>query len=393
MATRILTIEDDPTIRANIVAYLADGGYELLEASDGMEGLEIFRESQPDLVVCDLRMPKLDGLDVLHQINQSSPETPVVIVSGAGMITDAIQALQRGAWDFITKPITDMQVLDTAIDKALERARLLAENRKYQRELESVNRKLNIALQQLKADQEAGRKVQTRLLPPDGLVLGGFTFRRKLYPSACLSGDFVDYFCIDRRHIGFYMADVSGHDTGSAFVTVIVKTLMTQLGNALQKDADNTILLPQRTLGRINEELCRLNLDKYITMFYGVIDTVENKMISSNGGQFPYPILFDGRIAQAISARSRPVGLFEDASFSATEIHLPEQFLILLISDGIFELTLDKSNKEQYAGLLAGIKSTARQLDEMTHDMGLETADHLTDDVTLLTINRQANVG
>lgn len=390
--TRILTIEDDPTIRANIVAYLADEGYELLEAPDGVEGLRMFRESRPNLVLCDLRMPKLDGLDVLQQITQSSPETPVVIVSGAGMIADAIQALQRGAWDFITKPINDMQVLDAAIDKALDRARLLAENREYQRKLERVNQKLNTALQQLQADQEAGRKLQSRLLPPDNRALSGFVFSRRLYPATSLSGDFVDYFPIDHRHVGFYMADVSGHDTGSALVTVIVKTLMLHLRDALGKDADNTILMPERTLGRVNKEICRLDLDKYITMFYGVIDAVENTMTTSNGGQFPFPVLFNGHTTQTIGARSRPVGLFEDARFFAMDLHLPEQFLILLISDGIFELMPDRSNKEQYKDVVANIKSSVGELDEITRAMGLESAGNLKDDVTILTIKRQADV-
>ena len=117
---RILTIEDDATVRMNIVAYLEDSGYQMIQAADGLEGLHQFKDQRPDLVLCDLRMPKLDGLDVLQEITQLSPDTPVIIVSGAGMISDAIQALKRGAWDYVTKPIPDMQVLEAAIIKALD---------------------------------------------------------------------------------------------------------------------------------------------------------------------------------------------------------------------------------------------------------------------------------
>ena len=387
--TRILTIEDDAIIRGNIVAYLEDNGYEMLEASDGQEGLELFLETRPDVVLCDLRMPKLDGLEVLQKIAQASPDTPVIIVSGAGMIADAIHAMQHGAWDFITKPIPDMQVLDAAVEKALDRARLLHENREYQRELERVNRELSNALQQLKADQEAGREVQAKLLPADNQDLSGFVFHRRLYPATYLSGDFVDYFSIDNRHIGFYMADVSGHDTGSAFVTVIVKTLMTQLRDALEKDQDETILAPARTLDRINEELYRQELDKYITIFYGVIDVEENRMRASNGGQFPYPILFDGRNAREVNARSRPVGLFESVQFPSKEVELPQNFQLLLVSDGIFELMPEKSNKEQYEDLLTRVANTAQPLEDIAAEIELNYRGQLADDVTLLAIHRQ----
>lgn len=384
---RILTIEDDPTIRANIVAYLEDSGYEMLEAEDGLRGLEQFRENQPDLVLCDLRMPKMDGLDVLREITQASSDTPVIVVSGAGMIGDAIQALKRGAWDYLTKPIPDMEILEVAVNKALERSRLVRENRAYQVELEQVNLELSDALDQLQANQQAGREVQTRLLPRDNQVLGGFVFRHRLYPAMHLSGDFVDYFSIDKDHIGFYMVDVSGHDTGSAFVTVIVKTLMSQMRDAL-KEGDETILIPNRTLQRLNDELFRQDLDKYITMFYAVMDVAGSRMIASNGGHYPHPFLYDGSRIQQISIKGRPVGLFDEVRFINDEIRLPANFLLLLMSDGIFELMPDRSNRACYEHLLANVNSTDMSLEELTKVIGLKDTSQLLDDVTMLAITR-----
>ncbi|MEN8178450.1 MAG: response regulator [Pseudomonadota bacterium] len=385
----ILTIEDDPTIRENIVAYLEDSGYEMLEAADGQQGLEQFHEKQPDLVLCDLRMPKLDGLDVLRELTQASPDTPVIIVSGAGMIGDAIQALKRGAWDYITKPIPDMRILEVAVNKALERSRLLKENRAYQVELEHLNRELNDALDQLKANQQTGQEVQTRLLPAEHKLLGDFVFRHRLYPAMHLSGDFVDYFSIDKEHVGFYMVDVSGHDTGSAFVTVIVKTLMSQMCDAL-KDGDETILIPNQTMLRLNDELYRQDLDKYITMFYGVLHLADNRLIVCNGGHYPHPFIYDGSQIQHLSTKGRPVGLFNDVQFINNEIQLPAEFLLLILSDGVFELMPDKTNKECYANLLSKVDSTEMSLDELIDVIGLDDTSRLLDDVALLAITRRS---
>ena len=386
---RILTIEDDATVRMNIVAYLEDSGYQMIQAADGLEGLHQFKDQRPDLVLCDLRMPKLDGLDVLQEITQLSPDTPVIIVSGAGMISDAIQALKRGAWDYVTKPIPDMQVLEAAIIKALDRARLILENRHYQHQLERVNRELREALDQLQADQEAGRSVQNKLLPRQHQDLAGFTFKHRLYPAMYLSGDFVDYFTIDNRYLGFYMVDVSGHDTGSAFLTVMVKTIMLQLVNAYEDGDDDIILSPSATLEKINAELNRQVLNKYITMFYGVIDTQENRILASNGGHYPYPILYDGQEARPIHCKSKPVGLFENIQFPAHDLPLPQNFLLLLLSDGIFELLPKKSNKECYNQLLTWVGNSTTIFDDITQGLGLGADTQLVDDVTMLAITRQ----
>ena len=388
----ILTIEDEPTVRRNIVAYLEDCGYDMLEAVDGQQGLELFREKQPDLVLCDLRMPKIDGLDVLQEITRLSEDTPVVIISGAGMIDDAIQALKRGAWDYLTKPISDMQVLEVAVNRALERLRLLKENRAYQLELEQLNRNLSEALWQLQANQQAGRELQARLLPAEHQVFGDLIFRHRLYPAMQLSGDFVDYFAINKDRIGFYMLDVSGHDAGSAFVTVIVKTLMSQMHDALE-EGDDTILVPDRTLQRLNDELFQQNLEKYITMFYGVVDAPTSRMYFSNGGHYPQPLLFGDSRVQILNAKGRPVGLFDDTNFINNEILLPRDFLLLLISDGMFELMPDKSNIECYEHLVSNVDTTDMSFEALTNVIGLQDATRLTDDLAMLAISRRDKNG
>jgi putative two-component system response regulator len=133
---RILVVEDDVLMRMSLVTFLQDNGYHVLQAKDGQEGLDVFRRQAPDLVLLDLRMPKLDGLDVLEAITKESPEIPVIIVSGAGSVNDAIKTLKLGAWDYITKPIVDLALLEHAINKSLERAELIQENRRYQNYLE-----------------------------------------------------------------------------------------------------------------------------------------------------------------------------------------------------------------------------------------------------------------
>ena len=129
----VLTVDDEAMIRETIAAFLEDRGFRVLQAANGREGLAVFAAERPDLVLVDLRMPEMDGLEVLQRLHELSPETPAIVVSGTGVIHDAMEAVRRGAWDYVTKPIQDMEVLRLAVDKALERARLRREVRRAER--------------------------------------------------------------------------------------------------------------------------------------------------------------------------------------------------------------------------------------------------------------------
>ncbi|HLF66859.1 MAG TPA: response regulator, partial [Gammaproteobacteria bacterium] len=120
----ILSIDDEPLVRESLVAFLEDSGYRVLEAENGEQGLEIIRAQTPDLVICDLHMPVMGGLEVLEQLRSLSIDIPFIVVSGAGVIGDAVQALQLGAWDYLVKPIADMATLEHAIFRSLERKQL-----------------------------------------------------------------------------------------------------------------------------------------------------------------------------------------------------------------------------------------------------------------------------
>jgi serine phosphatase RsbU (regulator of sigma subunit) len=388
MPARILTIEDEKTIRDGIVAYLEDSGYTMLVANDGPSGLDIFRHEHPDVVLCDLRLPGMDGLDVLSAITTESPQTPVIVVSGVSLLDYAVQALKRGAWDYVTKPIHDMAVLERAVRRVIDHAELLRQNREYHENLQKLNKELNQTLKQLQDDEEAGRRIQFQLLPQDNSSFGSYTFRRRLYPSMYLSGDFVDYFHIDDRHVGFYMADVSGHGAASAFVTVMLNTLVVQYRDALWQTGDDTILHPQQMLQRLNRDIYRQNLDKHLTMYYGVIDLGQNMLCYSNGGQFPYPLWYDGCEVSTLECRGLPLGLFEDAGFSVWEKELPEEFHLVMVSDGILELMSEHAMLKRYGNLLMRARGTDLDLDEMTVGLDVLADKHLPDDIAFLVISR-----
>jgi PAS domain S-box-containing protein len=156
----ILTIDDETSIRESFRFFLEDLGYQVFEAENGRVGLNVFEREAPDLVLVDLRMPEVDGLAVLARVTALSPNTPIIVVSGTGVISDVVEALHLGAWDYLLKPVEDFSVLQHAVDRTLERARLRRENRAYQ---ESLEARIALRTSELKAaNEELRREIQVR---------------------------------------------------------------------------------------------------------------------------------------------------------------------------------------------------------------------------------------
>jgi two-component system nitrogen regulation response regulator NtrX len=136
MKSRILVIDDEAEIRRSVRMILEYDGYDVLEASSGPEGVALAEKESPDLIFLDVKMPGMDGLEALQRIKAANDATPVVIISGHGTVTTAVEATKAGAFDFIEKPLASERVLVT-IRNALDQTRLVDENRTLRRAAES----------------------------------------------------------------------------------------------------------------------------------------------------------------------------------------------------------------------------------------------------------------
>ena len=133
----ILIIDDEKAIRKTLSEILSFEGYKLDEASDGEEGLKKFREKTYDLVLCDIKMPKIDGLEFLQKAGETNPDIPIVMISGHGNIETAVEAVKKGAYDFISKP-PDLNRLLITIRNAMERNSLVTETKTLKRKVSRV---------------------------------------------------------------------------------------------------------------------------------------------------------------------------------------------------------------------------------------------------------------
>ncbi|WP_263264923.1 two-component system response regulator RssB [Pseudomonas sp. RIT-PI-S] len=384
----LLIIDDDDVVRASLAAYLEDSGFLVLQASNGQRGLEVFEETRPDLIICDLRMPQIGGLEIIRQISERGAGVPVIVVSGAGVMSDAVEALRLGAADYLIKPLEDLAVLEHSVHRALDRSRLMRENQRYREKLEAANRELEASLHLLQEDQNAGRQVQMNMLPVNPWVTDGFRFEHQIIPSLYLSGDFVDCFRVDERRVAFYLADVSGHGASSAFVTVLLKFMTTRLMFESRRNGLMPEFRPSDVLSHINRGLINCKLGKHVTMVGGVINEETGRLTYSIGGHLPLPVFFTGDQAHYLQGRGLPVGLFDEASYTNHVVELPERFSLTLFSDGILDLLPGETLKDKEAALPEIVKAAGGSLDGLRQKFGLATLGEMPDDIAMLVLSR-----
>jgi len=130
----VLVIDDEPAHRLMVRVVLGDAGFRVLEADNGSSGLATLRSKPVDVVLLDMRMPGMSGLDVLQKMHEEAMTTPVIMLTAFGNVGSAVEAMKIGAWDYLTKP-TDNDELLAVVQKAAEHVRLTRENRDLKKQI------------------------------------------------------------------------------------------------------------------------------------------------------------------------------------------------------------------------------------------------------------------
>src|SRR5450432_869562 len=137
MAPTILIIDDERSIRKTLTEILTYEGYNIDEAADGEEGLKKFKDKNYDLVLCDIKMPKLDGIEFLEKAKEINADVPIIVISGHGNIETAVDAVKKGAFDYISKP-PDLNRMLITLRNAMDKNNLVAETKVLKRKVSKV---------------------------------------------------------------------------------------------------------------------------------------------------------------------------------------------------------------------------------------------------------------
>ena len=387
---KVLVIDRDPDRGRRLMRLVEGAGFTTQFAKDVASASPTLSDaSELDVILSDLDLDDANWGDTSRTLKEMNVFVPVIMFSDEASSDNMMVALRLGASDFFQRPVENPDALFQSMSRCVRQRQMSRELRESRRRLERVNRDLNSTVKVLEQDQQAGRQVQLRMLPTTPLVLGDYVFSHTVIPSLYLSGDFTDYFTVGSDCVVFFMADVSGHGSSSAFATVLLKNLFARKRSDFFRRDDATVLSPVRMLQLANKELLDLGADKFATMIVAVLDMQANRLTYSVAGHLPLPVLVSERGAEYLGGEGNAAGMMSDAVFSEQSIELPATFTLALFSDGILEILPPKNliDKEQF--FLDVFRCGDESPASLVTRLGLDSVDTAPDDIAALFLSKR----
>ena len=313
---KILVVDDEKGIRRELTALLREEGYSAEAAASGTEAMAIMSEQSFDIVVTDLMMPGIDGMELLRNIKGDYPNTIVVMITAHGSERIAVEAMRAGAYDYIPKPFLYPEEMLLVMARAVEHSRLREESELFQQHLEE--------------ELAEAQRIQQCLLPQqspsvDGLDIGIFSL-----PAEQVGGDYHDFIELPSGELGIVVGDVSGKGMPAAL-------LMASVQASLRAYAE-TSHSPKRTISQVNNLLYRYTEShKFVTLFYGVLNPQSGVLTYSNAGH-NYPLIFrDRKCVYELDSTGMPCGILANGQYDENRVEMKQGDIAIFYTDGITE--------------------------------------------------------
>lgn len=364
---RVLIVDDEPGV-LRAAERVLESRHSVAAASSPAEAIALAPSFRPDLVVCDIRMPGMDGFEVVEKIRAARPGVDVIFMTGSHTDPDAqlVRSIKDRAFYFIQKPF-DRQVLMTLVDRCLELRRL--------REAESMH------LRRIEQELAEAKIVQGSMLAPPSGEFAGISVRARTKACSELCGDFYDFAAVGPGRVAVLVADVCGHGVSAALLTASVKSAFQ---TSLSERFD-----PLTVIDRLADTMAAFTPDRFTTAFVALVDRSAGSLIYVNAGH-PAALLW-GRDAapRPLSSNGPWVGsAFPLKSWETARVELPAAARLLVITDGVtdargpegrfgMQRILDRVRRAQ--------RDDAGLVDHLDADLSYFTAGRpLTDDLTMV---------
>ena len=290
---KILVVDDEPDLEPLMLQrmrrQIRGGRYQFVFAGNGVEALQRLNEDASiDMVLSDINMPQMDGLTLLDQIPDVSPNIRAVIISAYGDMKNIRTAMNRGAFDFVTKPV-DFEDLQVTIDRTLRHLDEWREAVSSHDKLVALENELDIA-----------SKIQQSILPGQFPTPPGFQVFANMEPARNVGGDFYDVIRLENGRMGLAIADVSGKGVPAALFMMSSRTLLkgTAIGGAD----------PAEVLTQVNDLLCEQNeAAMFVTVLYAVYDPERGEFTYACGGHDP-PLVVHADGSSTSASADRRIG-------------------------------------------------------------------------------------
>ena len=375
---QILIIDDNYLFIESISFYLEDMGYSIIKAESGEKGLQALKTKHPDIILVDLIMPGMNGIQVLEKIKEQAPDTPTIMISGTGVIQNAMEAMGKGAWDFITKPIIDFDVLNHSIQKVLDRAELIRKSSEYQASLEQKTVDLKAANDKLLSEIADRKKAENKIQQSEK------NYRLLMENSGIavaylnLEGEFILINTQMKNLIGLKTDQIIGQHLDSIVPKALVKKYLARFQEVLEKKQSTEFEdLIETAIGRqwlhSNVQLVR-DIDDEITGIQFISRNItqkkelEEQLIQANEGLEEKVKQRTMELYQAkLMAESANAAKSEFLANMSHELRTPMHSILNFAELGIDRI--DRYDKEKTLDFLNEIHTSGERLLSLINDL------------------------
>ena len=392
-----LIVDDDPMVRMIVTRGLTQlKPSEVMEVEDGLEAQAVLRRKAVDVVVTDVVMPNMDGLELMKWAQEHCPQPLWIILSGLETFDAAVDALQLGAFDYLAKP-PEVPRVRVAVRNALDQIDLVRERKRLYGELEDRNAELAEKVDQLQkvcrvlenqaaviqADLDRAEIIQRALLPQEPPAVPGWCMETLYRPGSSVGGDFYDTVVLDDEHLGVVIADAAGHGVAAAMLSVLFKLRLKQM------DSEGNALMPHQVLERLNSRLYEMLSapGAFITAVYILLDLRTGRARLASAGHTPCILSSSGSEPRMLERTGPALGLDECASYREYELQLGEGDRLMLYTDGVLEGGEDSPSSEDMAAAMLATVDRTDLLFKLYQDAVRGVAGER-DDITMLLVER-----
>lgn len=342
----IIVVDDEKSITYLLSEVLKKDGHNVKTFSDGKQIEDELKKREYALVISDLHMKEVGGLEVLKTVKSYSENTEVLILTGRGTISSAVEAMKLSAFEYLTKPI-DMEEFRLKVQKALERRDLRLQIEKQQKVLTEHQ-------EMIKKDLALAEQVQASLVP-QSIVLPAVDVKVKYMPMIGVGGDFADIYYDGGENIYLTLVDVTGHGITAA---LLVNRVCSEIRKHVREQRQ-----PSTILHRVNNFIFEAfeGMATFLTMFSGVINLRKGSLTYA-GSAHPATILWKSRENKFVQLESQNVIIgYEkktENKFSQDIVMIGPQDKVIMYTDGIIEAEDAKGKQLGINGFIDFFKSS-----------------------------------
>lgn len=374
---RILVVDDDRNIRMLYCTILEKEGYQISQAPDGESAVKMIQANQYDLVVSDLQMLELGGIDVLKAAKAHDPLTQVLILTGKGSIHTAVEAMMLGAFEYLTKPV-DNEAFRIKVKNTLEQRKLQARLQEQQKEIDEHHA-------MIERDLHLAEQVQASLVP-SSVENERFAVGVEYRPTIGVGGDFADIYYGHAGRLYLSVIDVTGHGITAA---LLVNRVCSEVRNLVRENRQ-----PKDILYMVNNFFFDSfsSTGMFLTMMSVLVD-INKRELTYSGSAHPAALLWRTVEGQFIKLDSQNsiIGFERSGVQSYSEDRLPlfPDDKIVLYTDGIIEAENQKQKPLGLQGFFSILekhikKPALKAVSSVIKDVQTHAQDVAKDDIYLI---------